>query len=145
MASLQSTLNVQVPQEGPQETFEVIVFCAVLCTLVVIPCTALACYRDIYDYQLLQQQRAEIVESCRCDAKYKRHTTKEAGLGRFECAKCHRRVKKLNFYFWRCEHCSRGRHQGEGLELCFRCAKERFPKLRAPGRSNERSGSSGEH
>ena len=32
-------------------------------------------------------------------------------------------MKKLNFYFWRCEHCSRGRHQGEGLELCFRCAK----------------------
>lgn len=36
----------------------------------------------------------------------------------------HSKVKQLNFYFWRCEHCSHGRSSGEGLELCFRCTKD---------------------
>eukprot|EP00434_Breviolum_minutum_P012577 symbB.v1.2.011082.t1/scaffold738.1/size167167/16 len=141
LMALKSTANVQVSPEGGEEIFEVIVLCAVLCTLVVIPCTAVACYRDIYDHQQLQKRRAEIVENCRCDAKYQRHTTKDEGMKRFECAKCQRRVKQLNFYFWRCEHCSHGRSSGEGLELCFRCTKERFPKLKTPGKG-ARSGSS---
>ncbi|CAJ1347894.1 unnamed protein product, partial [Effrenium voratum] len=32
-------------------------------------------------------------------------------------------VKKVNFYFWRCERCSTRQRCGQGLELCFRCTQ----------------------
>ncbi|CAJ1375538.1 unnamed protein product, partial [Effrenium voratum] len=40
MATLQSTVDLQVPPGTGEDIFEVVVLCAVLCTVVVIPCVA---------------------------------------------------------------------------------------------------------
>ncbi|CAE7407680.1 unnamed protein product [Symbiodinium pilosum] len=137
MASLASIAGLQVLPEAGDEIFEVVILCAILFTLVMIPGVGLVLYRDVYEFRQQQELRKDLAAKCLCSAVYKRCTTKEAGLALFACASCQRSVKKVNFYFWRCETCSGERPFGNGVELCFRCAQARFPELRAPRQCRE--------
>mmetsp|Transcript_123872 Transcript_123872/g.174709 ORF Transcript_123872/g.174709 Transcript_123872/m.174709 type:complete len:150 (-) Transcript_123872:213-662(-) len=137
MASLVSTAGLKVLPESGDEIFEVVILCAILFTLVMVPGIGFLLYRDVYTYRLQQAERKEIAAKCTCDTIYRRCTTKESGLAKFACAGCQRSVKGVNFYFWRCEACSSKRPYGSGVELCFRCAQARFPDLRPPRQCRE--------